>query len=170
MFSLTPLVSPFVKQITSPSLSFLEKLVFPIRFAWGERVTKSYNLVAKISLLSRVLVLPCGQAPVNYQLSGWAFCIQGTLQTTCWLHTECLIYLLCDWLIWGNFLLLGICHSWNKSPQKFQCCQVHLWKLAEAEEVCGLGINMALHLASNKQHLFGEKIWGTNSGLTPTIW
>lgn len=35
--------------------------------------------------------------------SGWAFCVKGTLQVTCWLHTECLIYLLCDWLIWGNF-------------------------------------------------------------------
>lgn len=51
--------------------------------------------------------------------SGRAFAIKGTLQVARWLHPECLIYLPCDRLMWGNFLLLGICCSWSNLLRNF---------------------------------------------------
>lgn len=89
--------------------------VFLSRVLEGDK-TRSYKLACKC-------VLPPGSwlHPVDeFRLTMWpsrrAFDRKGTVPVTHWLHIECLIYLLCDRVIWGSFLLLGICCSWSKSP------------------------------------------------------
>lgn len=144
--------------------------IFPSGLLEG-KAAQSYNLVAKIPLLFSIQVLLCGQAPVNHRIFWLGFLCKGHTPSNM-LTSHRMSHLPPVWLTHlGKFLLLGICYSWSTSPKKFWCFQVHLEDLAEAQEVCGLGINMVLHLAPNIVRLFGKGVWGTSWELSRTaVW